>query len=134
MSVAKIRQALENGVNAITPALETAWENVEYTPVNGTPYQRVFLLTARPDNIEYGPVYRQEGILQVNLFYPLKVGTTTAVTRAELIQTTFKRGTTFVKDTVKVVIDKTPHIKQGRRDDDRWMIPIDISFYAHLTT
>lgn len=134
MSIVSIRQALESAVDGITPALATAWENDEYTPVTGTPYQRVYLLPVDPENIEYGDVYRENGILQINLFYPLKAGTATAATRAELIRSTFKRGNSYSKDGISVVINKTPKIKQGRRIDDRWMIPVDINFFAHVTT
>lgn len=133
MSVNAIRIALETGLNSITPALATAWENAKFTPTEGTPYQRVSLLFAEPDNIEYGSVFRQNGIMQVSLFYPLLTGTSTASTRAELLRSTFKRGNTYTSGSVKVNISNTPAIKQGRVDGDRWMIPVDIRFFSHIT-
>lgn len=133
MSVLKIRRALESGLNAITPALSTAWQNDAFVPVTGTPWQRVDILYTEPDNIEFGNVFRQDGFMQVSLFYPLKVGTATAETRAELIRSTFKRGNTYTNSGVDVIVDKTPEITQGRRDDDWWNVNVRIRFFAHIT-
>ena len=50
MSVVAIRAALEARLNAMTPTLDTAWENTTFVPKEGTPYQRVYLLPAIPEN------------------------------------------------------------------------------------
>ncbi len=96
MSIITIRSALEVELNAMSPALSTQWENDEYTPVVGTSYQRARLLLATPDDIEFGPVFRQPGVFEITLFYPLKEGPTAAATRAELIRSTFKRGISYI--------------------------------------
>jgi len=134
MSINSIRTALESGIAGMSPTIATVWENTEYTPVTGTPYQRLYLLSADPGNNEFGPIHLEQGIFQVSLFYPLGAGTAAAAARAELIRTTFKRFNTFSSGGVDVNIHKTPHIKQARRDEDRWMLPIDISYFAHLTS
>jgi len=133
MSIASVRTALETKLNAISPALATAWQNVGYTPVTGTPYQACYLMPATPDNPTLGDgFYREQGILQVSLFYPLQAGPQTAETRASLIRATFKRGTAMTSGSVKVLIDRTPEIGQGRVDDDRWMIPVKIRWSAGI--
>lgn len=133
MSLASVRIALESKLNAMTPALSTAWENVPFTPVSGTPYQAAYLLPATPANPTMGDgYYREQGIFQVSLFYPLQAGPVTAAARAILIQTTFKRGTTMTSGTVKVIVERTPEIGQGRVDGDRWHVPVKIRWFAGI--
>lgn len=130
MSVTAIRAALETALAAMTPALATAWENAEYTPVQGTPYQRVTLMLAEPDNSEIGPQFVQRGMLQVSLFYPDGPGPAAATTRAELIQTAFARGHSFTSGGITVTVEKTPEIATAMQDEDRFHVPVRIRFYA----
>jgi hypothetical protein len=134
MSITAVRAALETKLSAMTPALAIAWENAPYTPVAGTPYQAAYLLPATPDNPTMGDsFYREQGIFQVSLFYPLQAGPKAAADRAELIRTTFKRGTSMVSGTVTVRVARTPEIGQGRVDGDRWHVPVKIQWFAGIT-
>lgn len=133
MSFAAIATAMEVALNAMSPALATAWENVDYSPVEGTPYQAVFLLPAEPDNPEMGRLAREQGILQISLRYPLGAGAATAQARAELIRTTFYRGASFTASGVTTTIERTPHILPGRVEEDRFVIPVRIRFYAYFS-
>lgn len=133
MSMTAIRAALETKLNAMTPALATARENLPYTPIAGTAYQALFLMPATPENPTMGDgYYREQGIFQVSLFYPLQAGPKAATDRAILIRTAFKRGTSLVSGTTTVRIDKTPEIGQGRVDGDRWMVPVKIRWFAGI--
>ena len=133
MSLIAVRIALETKLATITPALSTAYENVPFTPVTGTAYQAAYLLPATPANPTMGDgYYREQGIFQVTLMYPLQAGPKTAADRAELIRTAFKRGTTLTSGTVSVIIDRTPEIGQGRVDGDRWALPVKIRWYAGI--
>ncbi len=134
MSLPSVRTALETALNAMTPALVTAWQNKPYPPIEGTPYQKAFILTAEPGNAEYGPYYQERGIFQVTLMYPLMTGSAAAEARGELLRTTFARGNSFVSGSVTVMIERTPHIGQGLVDDDRWAVPIKIRFFANVST
>ena len=133
MSIVAVRSALQAKLDGMSPALATAWENVGYTPVTGTPYQAAFVMPATPENPTMGDdFYREQGIFQISLFYPLDVGTGVAEARAELIKTTFKRGTSMISGTVTVRIDRTPDISAGRVDGDRWHIPVKIRWFAGI--
>lgn len=133
MSITSIRAALEAKLNAMTPALATVWQNVSYTPITGTPYQACFLLPATPSNLTLGDgFYREQGIFQISLFYPLLEGAQDAEARAQLIRTAFKRGTAMISGSVSVLVDTTPEIGQGRADDDRWHVPVKIRFSAGI--
>lgn len=131
MSLVLIRSALEVALAAMSPALATAYENVPYTPVAGTPYQRVFLLSAPPENPEMGRFTRDHGILQVSLAYPLNAGPAVAAARAELIRDTFYRGRTFTSGGLSTTIERTPEIAPARIEEDRYVVPVRIRFYAN---
>lgn len=131
--VALIRAMLESKLNVLSPALATAWENAPYTPIVGTAYQRVYLLIATPENPTFGSgFHREKGIFQINLFYPIQAGTATATARAESIKTLFKRGLSITNSGVTVIIDATPEISQGARDEDRWFISVKIRWHADI--
>lgn len=134
MSIVSVRAALQSALDGMTPDLATAWENVGYTPVDGTPYQAAYVMPATPGNPTFGDDYYQEqGIFQISLFYPLDEGTAAAEARAQLIRTTFKRGTSMASGSVTVRIDKTPEIGLGRVDGDRWHIPVKVRWFAGIT-
>ena len=148
MSISSVRIALESKLSAMTPSLSTAWENVSFTPVTGTPYQRAYLMPATPANPTMGDgYYREQGIFQVTLMYPLQAGPKTAADRAELIRAAFKRGTSITIDGIDnwydyffspfggittTIVDRTPEIGQGRVDGDRWALPVKIRWYAGI--
>lgn len=136
MSVVAIRSALEVALAGMSPALATAWENAPYKPVVGTPYQQVTLLLAEPVNAEVGPAsgvyHTEQGFLQVDLKYPLGGGPAAAAARAQLIRTTFPRGASFTASGVTAIVERTPEIMPARVEDDRYVVPVRIRFYAHV--
>lgn len=133
MSSLVIRSLLETALAAMSPSLATQYENVPYSPVVGTPYQRVNLLLTEPAAIEMtGHFHREQGFLQVTLAYPLDTGAGAAQTRAELIRSTFYRGKTFTSGAVTVMIERHPEIAPARIEDDRYEIPVRIRFYANI--
>lgn len=131
-----VRAALETALNAMTPALATVWQNMPYTPVVGTAYQEVFLMPATPANPTFGnSYYREQGVMQINLCYPIQTGAGAAEARAELIRATFKRGTSFTSGAVTVIIETTPEIMQGRREGDNnetWCVPVRVRWFAGI--
>jgi hypothetical protein len=129
MSIVSIRAALETALNSITPSIPCAWQNVPFTPVTGTPYQRATLLLAEPDNREFGASFQEQGFLQVDLCYPQSVGSNAVEARAELLRTTFKRGTTIGS----LMITATPEIKPAYNDGDRYVVPVRIRFNTYIS-
>lgn len=134
MSLPLIRTALETAIAAMSPALATAYENAPFSPVVGTPYQRVYMLTAQPDDIVMGnALWVEQGVFQISLFYPLDFGPGAAEARAELIRSTFYRGASFSSGGVTVLIDRTPEIAPAIIDEDRRVVPVRVRFQATLT-
>lgn len=135
MSRAAIRGALQSWLAGMSPALPTAWENVEFTPAQGTPYQRVNLLAADPDNTTQGPaMFIEVGIFQVTLNYPAGAGYVAAEARAEAVRSRFKRGTTLTQDGVRVHIIRTPAIAPAIQEPGWYSIPVGIRWQAFIAT
>jgi len=132
VSIVKIRQALETGLSTITPVIPTAYENVSYTPVTNVPYQSVFVLFNSPDNPTLGDgFYREKGYMQISLKYPLGIGSQTCATRAELVRQKFKRGATFTKDGITVMVEKSPSVSFVT-EIDRYTAVVKIYFYSNI--
>lgn len=134
MSQLIIKQAFESAIAAMTPAIETAYANVDFIPTTGTPYQQIFLLPAAPDNTEQGITnYREQGLIQVNLCYPINQTEKDALERAELLRTTFKKGTTLSKGGITINVIYTPTTLAGFKDNDRWVVPVRIFYLADIS-
>jgi hypothetical protein len=133
MSDLSIRQALEARLDAMAPPLATAYENSDFTPVGGTPYQRVHLMPAEPDNPTMDSFRRLQGFFQVTLFYPQSAGSADVMARAEAVRAQFPHKLSLVKDGVTVQIDGTPYIMAGFADGDRWAVPVRIPYFANLS-
>lgn len=131
MSRRAIRQALETALDAVG-GINTAWENRDFTPVVGTPYQAAFVLFAAPDNPEIGTAYTERGFLQVNLQYPVGDGPAAADARAEAIRAAFPRGASFTASGKVVHVSNTPEIGGGRSEDDRYLVPVRVPFHSHI--
>lgn len=134
MSIVAVRKALEVRLKALSPALATAWENEAFNPPGAsTPYQRVSLLPARPDNPEQGGgFYREQGILQISLCYPRGKGTKAAGDRAEALRAHFPRALSLTADGVVVTIENTPAVAPHLIDADRYVVPVSVRWFANI--
>lgn len=135
-----IRAALETQLASISPPIDTAYENMPYVPTTGTPYQQVTLLPAQPNNVEIGPAWIEQGIFQVNLFYPitdpatgLAQGAGPAVDRAELIRAAFPYRASFTSGAITVIIVNTTEVGPARPDDDTFMVPVRVRWQARVS-
>lgn len=132
MSQVLIAKAFEDRL-ALMPALSTARDNVDFTPVVNTPYQDIALLPASPDNSTLGQShYKEVGVFQVLLCYPKGTGAGAARARAELTKTHFKRGTTMLESGLRIVVMQTPTIAPAFIDGDRYKVPISIFYQSDI--
>lgn len=129
----KIRAALETRLNSLSPAISTAWENVEFTPVVGTPWQRVNILWASPDNTTLGCSRRFErGILQVTLNYPVNKGASAIDDRVNLLIGHFYRGLSMIHGGQTVRIMSTPSRRVLGDDGKYFKMVVSINFNAEV--
>lgn len=133
MSEVIARKLLENRLDALpaAAAIATARENVDFVPpAPDVPYQRVDLLMNTPDNPVIGSGYQMLGVLQVSLFFPRNGGSGGAVARAGQIRDWFPRGLSLTESAFTVTIERTPEIGSGLPDEDRYMVPVRIRWFA----
>lgn len=122
-----------NGTGGVLTANLTAWEGVGFAPVAGVAFQRVNLLPATPFNPSFGGNHsRESGYMQVTLYYPLQRGTNAVMTRAELIRSTFPRGSSFTNNGITVHIPKTPEILPGVVQDENFVVPVKVQYWSDI--
>lgn len=134
MSLPLIRQALEQRLVAMVPALELAAQNVDASPDLDLPYQASTLLVADPDNTVFGPAYQERGILQVTLCYPLGEGTINVEARAQAVRDWFPRGLSLANGAIVTTIERTPTIGPGLPTDTEYQLPVRIRWYSNVTS
>lgn len=133
MSALNIRRAFEKRLALMSPALPTAYENVNYVPVTGTAYQRASLLPAQPENPTLGDAYHREvGVFQVSLYYPVNVGSATAETRAEAVISHFKRATSMIEGSQSVLVIQTPTRTPAQVIDGWYVIFVSIFYRSEV--
>lgn len=134
MSQQNIRKALEKHLAALG-AFDTAWENSTFTPRQGVPYQRTNLLPAVPDNTAIGAGYfRDEGIFQITLCYPVNTGTAAVESRIEALRQHFKRATALVEGGQSISVFRTPSVAVGFVEQDRFCVALSVPYISHTTT
>lgn len=133
MSLVKIKKALELHLSTLAPAVSTAYEGVSFNPEVNVPYQRVYVVPRKPRNTTMGDDhYREIGEFQIFLCYPTNQGSGAGLTRAELIRSHFKRGTTLVESSVSVLIDETPQVNGSMISGDRIVIPVIVPYVVEI--
>ena len=132
MSTLLITEALETALNGMSPALATAWENIEFAPVVGTPYQRVWFMPFVVKTPEVTKSHQVVSYFQIDLMYPELQGSGAVLARAELIKALFKKSSTFTNGGVTVTITEPPTIGSGSVDGDRWKVCVKIYYSAWI--
>lgn len=123
----KMLVALPNGLGSAN----TAYENTSFTPVSTQPYQLSRLVPLPVENPTLGDNYHREvGFYQVVLSYPKGKGVGALSTMADKVKDYFKRGTTLVEATDKIVVDRTPEISSVYINETRAEITIRIRYYS----
>ena len=129
-----IRKAFEKYLVIMPQGLgqtKTAFENTTFTPVLTQPHQLSRLVPLPVENPTYGDNYNREvGFYQVVLSYPKGEGAGALATMADKVKDYFKRGTTLVENTDKIIIDRTPEISSVYINDNRAEITIRIRYYS----
>ena len=133
MSNIEIRKALETQLIALDSSIATAWENVDFTPVNNQPFQIVHFLYTQPGDAGFknGP-YLQQGYMQVTLQYPTNQGSGAAQAKAEMLRASFFRGLSLSANGITTVIAQTPEILAAIVENDRYSVKVRIRFYAYI--
>lgn len=130
-----IRKSFEKRLISIPNGLgasNTAFENVKFTPKLDQPYQLTRLVPLPVENPTLGDDYHREvGFYQIVLSYPKGEGVGAIATQADKIKDYFKRGTTLVEGSDKVIVDRTPETSPVYINDTRAEITIRIRYFSN---
>jgi len=141
MSASAIKIALEQGLKAgialwsdANRFVRIGYENTFFTPpTDGSEYLTTALLLAAPENPTMGDAfYREVGVFQVNVSYPINGGAGKAYARATQVRDIFKRGNSFQAGGITVIAARTPQIVSGLAQGDRYVIPVRVPFFANV--
>jgi hypothetical protein len=127
--VLRIRQALEKAVLAVTPAIDTAFENTTFSPRVGEPYQQLHFLPAKPEAaVIDDSISEVLGVFQITLRYPAGEGVKNVLERARLYEKAFKVG---VKLENEVFITAPTSVNILGVDGDRYGVAVSIYFKSY---
>ena len=125
----RIRQALEKAVLAVTPAIDTAFENTTFSPKAGKPYQQLYFLPAKPEAaVIDDSISEVSGVFQITLRYPTGEGVKDVLERVKLYEKAFKVG---VKLENEVFITAPTSVNILGVDGDRYGVAVSIYFKSY---
>ncbi|OUT11838.1 hypothetical protein B9N62_02670 [Campylobacter concisus] len=125
----QIRQTLEKAVLAVTPAIDTAFENTPFKPRAGEPYQQLYFLPAKPEAaVIDDSISEVLGVFQITLRYPAGEGVKNVLERARLYEKAFKVG---VKLENEVFITAPTSVNILGVDGDRYGVAVSIYFKSY---
>lgn len=125
--IRQISLAWQKQLLTMPGAIKTAFENENFEPTDGVPYQRAALLRATPENPTLGlKLTREHGLFQVVLMYPVGAGTADSEEQADRIYWYFKQLLTIIAGDLRILVTGAPRVATGFPLDGRWAIPISI--------
>jgi hypothetical protein len=123
------RLAFEEAINAISPTIATAYENVSFTPTINVPYQELYDIPASNDHLFVNSSeFESLGIFQITLRYPSGKGSKDAFNRAELYVSSFPVGRKLTKNGDTITVIQTPQINVLGVDGDRYSVAVSINY------
>lgn len=126
-----IHTSLDTRLNALTGGTTIAWENTEHIPLKGTPYLRPTVLMAPSSLMDLQDLQMNEGIYQIDLFYPLDNGAGAMLTKADAIYDHFKAGLDLVSNGVTVHIKAISRANPAKREEGWFMTSVEIHFKTY---
>ena len=124
MAIKEVGIAVRRHLKTASPNLPTAQENIPFTAPD-TMYQRLQFVVSPPTDPTFGTYFHRENVeAQVFVVDALGVGTTNAITRAELIRDLFRKGITLEENGVRMHVLRTPQIAGAVVAADRVIVPV----------
>lgn len=128
-----VRSALEAALIEIDPSTPLARVNVDFDMPAANVLFYIVEFDIEADNPTMGDdFYRLDGMMTVTIAAPENEGDGPALERAELIRRKFKRGLPFTADSVTTQSQRTPSFGRGWRREGRYMLPVEIRFFANI--
>ena len=131
MSHRKISAALSSRLNTLTDAPPIAFENVPFTPVDGTTWLRESYLPANSATVGLEPGGSTDftGVYQVSIYTPLDDYKLESHQLIDSITAHFARGTMLVFEGQSVVVEQV-NVAQGLASGGWWLMPVSVNWRA----
>ena len=131
MSHRKISAALSSRLNTLTDAPPIAFENVPFTPVDGTTWLRESYLPATSSTVGMEPTGSTDfiGVYQVSIYTPLDDYKRESHQLIDSITAHFARGTILVFEGQTVVVEQV-NVSQGMASGGWWLMPVSVNWRA----
>jgi hypothetical protein len=111
--------------------LPIAHENMNYKPVQGTPYAEIKVMPNDTTKLTQNNSNITDGIFRIHLRYPAGSGAVAAKTKAEEIMLYFAPGNRIGYSGQSVLIEKVSR-KKGIPDNNWYEIIITLSYWASV--
>lgn len=126
-----VRRALEKQLAGVTGIPSISYDNVPFTPTNGTPWVRASLKPSESRQTALGitGTRRISGVMFIDLFYPVGGGPADAEIMAETVMESFKSGATLVEASQDVHIqysEPSPSLVL----DGWYQVPLVVAWYS----
>lgn len=124
---------LKTWAAARSPALQVAWENVDFSPPTGT-YLRAFLLRGETTSQDIaGAMKNRIGIFQVSIVCITGNGPGSAEAIAAELETLFPVNLRLTNGSFAVQIISPLRVRQPVPEPDRYVLPVDFAYRADET-
>jgi hypothetical protein len=133
MSFANIESALLTAYTGGSFGLSTAYENVDFSPVDGTAWAMINFLPAQPEPTSIGQdgIDLHTGVFQIALKYPPNTGRSAVVAKADAIAAVFYAGAHLGYNGQYVTISSCG--RSGGGLVDGWFtVYLTINWWAHV--
>lgn len=120
---------------SLSPALQVAWPDKEFTPPKDglgkpEPYLEARLFEAPTEGIGISRHNQYQGFLQVTLVYPENAGAIVSKSVAAAVIQHFKRGTRLYSGSQRVDIIREPYLSPSIQDAPYTRTPVTIRYIA----
>ena len=133
--ILNIKKALERKLSQVTGSVPTAHEGVEFTPPVNAMYQRTQIVFNNPQDPSFPIGYHRENVqFQIFICDIKGKGTASAITRAELLRTTFHKGWSTTEGNVLIRSLETPKVGSVFITNDRLIVPVLIDLTCEVNT
>lgn len=134
MSISSVRTALVNHYSDGAFGMETAYENRKFTPPDNEEWAALFFIPASSEADTQGTQGsdRWDGIVQIDLNYPLDSGESSILAKADAIIQQFKAGTKLLYSGQAVTL-KASGRNQGSIVNSQYRISITAGWYSFVS-
>lgn len=128
-----VQTALDTQLYTLNNDIDIAWENINYTPIKESPYLRPTVMMSPSSLLNLDVLQLNEGIYQVDLFYPLEQGSGDLSSMADRIYDLFKSQQQIVSNDTTVYIKQISRTTPAIVEDAWFMASVEINFKCYET-